>query len=43
MKKPFMVLSRGLVYFFVFSHIFAWFISFGQTIWIVSEIRKKAQ
>jgi hypothetical protein len=41
MKKPFLVLTNGLLWFFVLSHITGWIIAWCQTIWIIKEIRRK--
>jgi hypothetical protein len=40
MKKPFAILPPWMMYFFLASHLAMWFVSFGQTYWIVRELQK---
>jgi hypothetical protein len=40
-KKPFLVAPPWMIFFFFISHTAMWFVSFGQTIWIVREVRKE--
>jgi hypothetical protein len=41
MYKPFIIMTKGLMWFFILSHISGWMIAWLQTIWIVKEIKKK--
>lgn len=39
MKKPFMVVPKWMVYFFLISHIAGWLMAWSQTIWIVVQLK----
>jgi hypothetical protein len=32
-----------MIWFFLISHMAMWLVSFGQTLWIVSEVRKEVR
>lgn len=39
-NRPYIKAGRGLIYFFICSHILGWTIAWLQTLWIVFEIKK---